>query len=47
MNNRLVAWLLCLVMLLCTGAVALAATNPNVGSGYYPGTSEELSLIHI
>ena len=41
MNNRLVAWLLCLVMLLCTGAVALAATNPNVGSGYYPGTSEE------
>lgn len=41
MNNRLLAWLLCLVMLLCTGAVAVAETNPNAGMGYYPGTSEK------
>lgn len=41
MNNRLIAWLLCLVMLLAVGAVASAETNPNAGAGYYPGTSEK------
>lgn len=41
MNNRLIAWLLCLVMLLAVGAVAYAETNPNAGAGYYPGTSEK------
>ena len=41
MKNRLFAWLLCLVMLLAIGAVAVAETNPNAGLGYYPGTSEK------
>ncbi len=41
MKNRLFAWLLCLVMLLSVSAVAAAATNPNAGLGYYPGTSEK------
>lgn len=40
MKNRILAWLLCLVMLLSVGAVAAAETNPNVGLGYYPGSSE-------
>ena len=38
MKNRLLAWLLCLVMLLSVGAVATAEVNPNQGLGYYPGT---------
>ena len=41
MKNRLLAWLLCLVMLLAIGAVAAAETNPNAGLGYYPGTAEK------
>lgn len=41
MKNRLIAWLLCLAMLLTIGAVAVAETNPNAGLGYYPGTSEK------
>ncbi len=41
MKNRLLAWLLCLAMLLTIGAVAVAETNPNAGLGYYPGTAEK------
>lgn len=41
MKNRLVAWLVCLVLLLSVSAVASAISNPNVGAGYYPGTSEK------
>lgn len=44
MKNRLVAWLLCLAMLLTVGAVAAAETNPNVGLGYYPGTATAGSI---
>ena len=41
MNNRLIAWLLALVMLLALGSVAAAEVNPNAGLGYYPGTAEK------
>lgn len=41
MKNRLLAWLLCLAMLLTIGAVAVAETNPNAGMGYYPGTAKK------
>ena len=41
MKNRLLAWLLCLAMLLTIGAVAAAETNPNAGMGYYPGTAKK------
>ena len=44
MKNRLLAWLLCLAMLLTIGAVAVAETNPNAGLGYYPGTAEKGSI---
>lgn len=44
MKNRLLAWLLCLAMLLTIGAVAMAETNPNAGLGYYPGTSTKGSI---
>lgn len=44
MKNRLLAWLLCLAMLLTIGAVAVAETNPNAGLGYYPGTSDKGSI---
>jgi len=37
--KNFVAWILCLAMLLTIGAVAVAEVNPNVGMGYYPGTS--------
>jgi len=38
--KRLLAALLCIMMLLASCA-ALADTNPNVGMGFYPGTSEK------
>lgn len=41
MKNRLLAWLLCLAMLLTIGVVAVAETNPNAGMGYYPGTAKK------
>ncbi|MBR5560723.1 MAG: peptide ABC transporter substrate-binding protein [Clostridia bacterium] len=44
MKNRIVAWLLCLVMLLSVSAVAAAEVNPNAGMGYYPGTSTPGSI---
>ncbi len=41
--KRLLAALLCIMMLLASCA-ALADTNPNVGMGFYPGTSEKGSI---
>ena len=40
MKKRFLAGMLTLVMVLTCAFGALAAENPNVGMGYYPGTSE-------
>ena len=41
MKNRLLALALCALMLLVCSVALADETNPNVGMGYYPGTSEK------
>ena len=41
MKNRLLALVLCVLMLLVCSVALADETNPNLGLGYYPGTAEK------